>query len=157
MKKLLIIIWLVLLPSLVWADDTVWPWDLYLIVPKPTVTVAKMNAFASIYHNNGSGESAANEYLAFNSVVKFSLTGVTPVTHYGMICPVRQGMVGPMNTWTNSLSGASYVAVAAVPLTNHVDHEVIGSTVAGITAGQIIYWDGLVQYLHDTWGLQVIP
>lgn len=159
MKRLLFlgILTLLLMSSWAGAAETDWKWDLYLIVPKASVNASVITTFAQIYVTGGSGETLANEKKCFDSVVRLSLSGAMPVTHYGLSTPVKPAMLAPFVALLNSLSGCSAVGVAHTDLTNHPIHEVIQSTMAGVTEGQILTWDQTLQYLNTQWGLKVIP
>ncbi len=139
------------------AAGTEWKWTIYIVCPRDGVTAVLKNQFALIYVNGGSGETYESEYKCMDNVSKFSLTGATPATHYGIATPAKGVMREDFEAFLDALSGASYVGVAATKLTNWDEGEVVRSTMQGVSVGQFMTWDQLVAYMQTTWGLKQIP
>lgn len=135
---------------------TEWKWGLGIWLAKTSVTPEAKAAFRQIYVDHGSGETAANEDLMWNSVRKYSATGIAPATWYGTYTPAKTTMRDAFLAWLSTY-GATYVGVAAVDLPNYEENEVLQTNLAGVNVGDIITFDEAEAIFCSVNGLIRIP
>ena len=138
---------------------TEYKFRLFLFVRKSDANQTNRQALASIYVNNGSGESLADEVKMFDTVVRLSATGEEPAQVFGLNLTAKPAMKDEFIAFVGSLTNPAYIALANTTLQNYADGEVIlaSSNLPQSAVGKIITWKQALGYLDNALGLQVIP
>lgn len=130
---------------------TEWKWRAYIAVPTGEITLARRNAIADVFVNNGSGESQANERRIFEAAVRLSVSGNLPATAVTLNTAVKLGMRDSLANLIEAVPSARVMVVDADTF------AVVRTNVAGVAVGTIVTWEQWLAGLQTRYGLQVIP
>jgi hypothetical protein len=119
------------------------------------VTEQVKDDFVSIFVDNDSGESAADERKMFDTLVKFSLDGELPAVAYGVSFAAKPSMKDDFVSFLAAYPTARYVVAANSRLydLNYHDGELIATNFDVTPSGQIVTWDKVTKYLENEFSL----
>jgi hypothetical protein len=134
---------------------TEWKFRVYLFIRQADVTEQVKDDFVSIFTNNGSGETAANERKMFDTLVKFSLDGELPAVAYGVQFAAKPAMKDDFVSFLIAYPTARYVVAANSRLYDlgYLDGELIATNFDVTPNGQIVTWDKVTKFLENEFGL----
>ena len=137
---------------------TDWKFRIFLFVRKDDATPANKAALASIYVDNGSLQSLADELKMFDHVTRFSMTGEEPATVLGINLTAKATMKDEFIAFLDTLTNPAYVALANTTLPNYADGEVIlvSPNLPPGAVGMTVEWREALLYLDSLFGLKVI-
>lgn len=134
---------------------TDWKWRVIFFVRAQDNTPANRQAFAEIFANNSSGETAENEARLFDGATRF----VTPqdnntVVAFGLFTAVKAQMRDDIQVFLATLTQARYVVIANTTLPQYADGEFIQTNIAGLNpVGELFTWGEMLAYIESTFGL----
>ena len=139
-------------------QKTEWKFRIYLFMRVSDITELVKDDFVSIFVDNGSMESAADERKMFDSVTRLSMSGEEPAQVYGVNTAAKTDMRDGFKALLDTLPDARYVVVANTTLPSYADGEFILTNfdVDPLPVGKVVTWDQALNFLNREFGLIVI-
>lgn len=109
-----------------------WHYRLYFFLTISEMNPGRKTALATIFSNNGSGESKDDEKKMFDSCVRMSITGSEPATYYALNTAMLPQMRAPLTGFVHAISQSRYYVVMNYEYGGNFAGELVESDDVGI-------------------------
>lgn len=136
-----------------------WAYKILLFIREADVVLDNKTSFATIFINNGSGETINNEKLLFDVYARLSTSGSLPVEMRGVEMCAKDTMIDGFRSLVEGLTNGRYLVISNTQTEAYADRELISHNfvTASPTVGNVVNWSDAIDFIGTELEMALIP